>query len=497
MLSASSLNVNQLLAAFPAAELQRWVSQLEPVQLAMGEVLYESGHVPSHAYFPTTAVVSLLSISEDGDCDEIAVVGREGVVGVSLFMGSQSTTGRAIVQAQGGAYRVRGQVLQQEFERSPAIMHLLLRYTMALGAQISQTVLFGRKHALAQRLSRRLMQALDRQQGNEILMTQEQLAGMLGVRRESITAEAYKLQKAGVIQYSRGHIFVPDRAALAENSCECYAAVQREYERLAPGTGQDAESIDYTLAPDLDHELGGIASQLRESHAQERGDLAREIHDELGALLTCAKLDVAGLRWHLGTTTSPEIEQRLEHLDDLIGSCVTFSHRVAKDLHPSLISSLGLTTSLEVLAREFADNCGVEMQTNLEEADIDATAQLTMYWVVQETLNNAGKYAQASQARIMLIDCGTDVLMTVRDNGRGFDPARVKTSSRGLAGMRHWVEACRGQFTVQSASGQGTVVTIVLPKMVRTRIFPRGSAPGAARPAVATRAVPGIAWHKP
>lgn len=226
--------MNRLLAALPGAAWPLWFNRLEPVDLALGDVLYETGRVPRHVYFPTTAVVSLLYLSENGDCDEIAVIGCDGVVGLSLFMSGESTPGSAVVQSAGQAHRMATSAIAGEFERSPAIMHLLLRYSLALGAQIAQTSVCNRHHTVSQRLCRRLLQGLDRQSGRELVTTQEQLAGLLGVRRESVTIEAQKLQKAGCVRYSRGHVVVLDPVALERHACGCHAAVEREYRRLLP-----------------------------------------------------------------------------------------------------------------------------------------------------------------------------------------------------------------------------------------------------------------------
>lgn len=226
--------MNRLLAALPGAEWPLWFNRLEPVDLALGDLLYEPGRVPRHVYFPTTAVVSLLYLSENGDCDEIAVIGCDGVVGLSLFMSGESTPGSAVVQSAGQAHRMATSAIAGEFERSPAVMHLLLRYSLALGAQIAQTSVCNRHHTVGQRLCRRLLQGLDRQSGRELVTTQEQLAGLLGVRRESVTIEAQKLQKAGCVRYSRGHVVVLDPVALERHACGCHAAVEREYRRLLP-----------------------------------------------------------------------------------------------------------------------------------------------------------------------------------------------------------------------------------------------------------------------
>ena len=223
---------NRLLAALPHAESRRWLSLLEPVDLPLGEVLYESGITLSHVYFPTTAIISLLYVMENGASAEIAVVGNEGIVGISLFMGGESTSSRAVVQSAGKGFRLQAQLMKREFNRAGAVLHLLLRYTQALLTQMSQTAVCNRHHSLDQQLCRWLLLSLDRLEGNQLVMTQELIANMLGVRREGVTEGALKLQHAGLIQYARGHITVLDRAALEKRSCECYAAVKKEYDRL-------------------------------------------------------------------------------------------------------------------------------------------------------------------------------------------------------------------------------------------------------------------------
>ena len=225
---------NHLLAALPHAEAQRWLPLLEPVDLPLGEVLYESGTTLSHVYFPTTAIISLLYVMENGASAEIAVVGNEGIVGISLFMGGESTSSRAVVQSAGKGFRLKAQLMKQEFNRAGPVLHLLLRYTQALITQMSQTAVCNRHHSLDQQLCRWLLLSLDRLEGNQLVMTQELIANMLGVRREGVTEGALKLQHAGLIQYARGHITVLDRAALEERSCECYAVVKKEYDRLLP-----------------------------------------------------------------------------------------------------------------------------------------------------------------------------------------------------------------------------------------------------------------------
>ncbi len=224
---------NQLLAALPAAEWERWGPQLEFIELALGDVLYESGCMLSYVTFPTTAIVSLLYVTEDGGSAEIALVGNEGVVGVSLFMGGESTSGRAVVLSAGQGYRLTAVRIKEKFNRAP-VLHLLLRYTQALITQMAQTAVCNRHHSLDQQLCRWLLLSLDRLDGSELVMTQELISNMLGVRREGVTESATKLQKAGLICYSRGHITVLDRPGLERRSCECYAVVKREYDRLLP-----------------------------------------------------------------------------------------------------------------------------------------------------------------------------------------------------------------------------------------------------------------------
>jgi len=225
---------NHLLAALPTMEWQRWQSQLELVDLKLGQVLYESGGKMSYVYFPIDAIVSLLTVLEDGDSAEIAVVGNEGIVGVSLFMGGETTPSRAVVQSAGRSVRLRAHVLKTEFSSSPAVMHLLLRYTQALITQMTQTAACNRHHSLDEQLCRWLLLSLDRLHVNQLIMTQELIANMLGVRREGVTEAAGRLQRAGLISYTRGKINVLDRTGLEQRSCECYAVVKKEYDRLLP-----------------------------------------------------------------------------------------------------------------------------------------------------------------------------------------------------------------------------------------------------------------------
>lgn len=225
---------NRLLNAIPPAELERLLPQLELVALPLGHVLYESGRLLSHAYFPTTAIASLLYVMEDGATAEIAVVGNEGMVGVSLIMGGQSTPSRGVVHSAGMGFRLKAQALKDEFDRGGPVHHLLLRYTQALLTQMSQTAVCNRHHSLDKQLCRWLLLSLDRLRGRELVMTQELIANMLGVRREGVTEAALKLQKAELIRYARGHITVLDRAGLEKRTCECYSVVKKEYDRLLP-----------------------------------------------------------------------------------------------------------------------------------------------------------------------------------------------------------------------------------------------------------------------
>ena len=234
MRASAQSSQNHLLGALPPAEAQRWMPLLESVDLPLGHVLYESGAALGHVYFPTTAIVSLLYVMENGASAEIAVVGNEGIVGVSLFMGGESTPSRAVVQSAGRGLRLKANIMKVEFDRAGPVLHLLLRYTQALITQMAQTAVCNRHHTLDQQLCRWLLLSLDRLQGNQLVMTQELIANMLGVRREGVTEGALKLQHAGLIRYARGHITVLDRQGLEKRSCECYAVVKKEYDRLLP-----------------------------------------------------------------------------------------------------------------------------------------------------------------------------------------------------------------------------------------------------------------------
>ncbi|MGH9650328.1 MAG: Crp/Fnr family transcriptional regulator [Terriglobales bacterium] len=225
---------NHLLAALPAEDYERLLPRLELVFLPLRWPVYEAGRAQGYVFFPTTAIVSLLYVMEDGASAEIAVVGNDGVVGVALFMGGETTPSRAIVQSAGHGYRLKAVVLKKEFERGGPLQHLLLRYTQALITQMAQTAVCNRHHSVEQQLCRWLLLSLDRLQSSHLTMTQELIANMLGVRREGVTEAAGKLQTAGVIRYSRGRIAVLDRPALEAHVCECYQVVKREFDRLLP-----------------------------------------------------------------------------------------------------------------------------------------------------------------------------------------------------------------------------------------------------------------------
>ena len=225
---------NHLLNALPLEEYERLLPYLEPVPLHLGEVLYESGDQMRHVYFPTTAIISLLYVLENGSSAEIAVVGNEGILGISLFMGGNTTPSRAVVQSKGEAYRLKAHILLDEFNRGGPTQNLLLRYTQALITQMTQTAVCNRHHTVEQQLCRWLLLSLDRLSNNSLVMTQELIANMLGVRREGVTEAAGKLQREGLIQYCRGHIDVLDRPRLENRVCECYQVVKTEFERLLP-----------------------------------------------------------------------------------------------------------------------------------------------------------------------------------------------------------------------------------------------------------------------
>jgi CRP-like cAMP-binding protein len=232
MSSPHSSDHNHLLAALPDAEFGRLSPHLELIPLQLGDMLYEPGGRLQHAYFPTTAVVSLHYVTETGASAETAGVGNEGVVGISLFMGGRTTSSSAVVNIAGDAYRLEARLLKQEFERGGVMQRVLLRYTQALMTQMTQTAVCNRHHSIEQQLCRWLLSTLDRVPARDFVVTQEQIAGTLGVRRESVTEAAGRLQNAGVIRYRRGHIAVLERSGLATRACECYSVVEKEMERL-------------------------------------------------------------------------------------------------------------------------------------------------------------------------------------------------------------------------------------------------------------------------
>ncbi|MEO7251299.1 MAG: Crp/Fnr family transcriptional regulator [Arenimonas sp.] len=235
----STASQNRLLAALPAEDYQRLCADLEPVRLLVGDVVCESGAQMSHALFPTSAIVSLQYVMESGSSAEIAGVGNEGMVGVALFLGGETTVSRSIVQTGGFGYRLKQQVLIDEFRSGGVLSRLLLRYTQALITQMSLTAACNRRHSLEQQLSRWLLSTLDRTPGNELIVTQEMIAGMLGVRREGVTEAAGKLQRAGIINYRRGHITVLERTGLNSRACECYEVVRQGFDRLLPRATSD------------------------------------------------------------------------------------------------------------------------------------------------------------------------------------------------------------------------------------------------------------------
>ena len=234
MPSPNTPKQNHLLDALPVSDYERIAPHLELIPMGLGDVLYESGARLRHVYFPTTSIVSLLYVMEDGASAEIAVVGNEGILGISLFMGGNTTPSRAIVQSAGHAFRLSADLLKNEFERHGPTMHLLLRYTQALITQMAQTAVCNRHHSVDQQLCRWLLLSLDRLGSNELSMTQELIANMLGVRREGVTQAAGNLQDAGLIRYHRGNITVDDRPGLETRSCECYQVVKTEFDRLLP-----------------------------------------------------------------------------------------------------------------------------------------------------------------------------------------------------------------------------------------------------------------------
>jgi hypothetical protein len=225
---------NHLLDSLPHEQWDRWRLQLEHVDMPLGQLLYEPGNILTHVYFPTTAIISLLYVMQNAESAEIAVVGNEGVLGISLFMGGGSTSSRALVQSAGGAFRLSADVMKQEFDRGGPVLHLLLRYTQALMTQMVQTAACNKHHSFDQQLCRWILLSLDRLQGTEMLMTQTLIAPMLGVTPDVAAEGAIKLQDVGLIDYKNGRIRVLDRNRLEKRSCECYAVVKQEYDRLLP-----------------------------------------------------------------------------------------------------------------------------------------------------------------------------------------------------------------------------------------------------------------------
>lgn len=232
MTTSHSPTQNHLLASLPAAEFDRLFRHLELIKMPLGQILYEAGGQLKHVYFPTTSIVSLLYVLENGASAEIAIVGNEGILGISLFMGGETTPSRAIVQSEGFGYRLKAEHLKEEFNRAGPVLRLLLRYTQALITQMTQTAVCNRHHSIEQQLCRWLLLSLDRLPSDNLKMTQELIANMLGVRREGVTEAAGKLQKMGLIKYSRGNIEVVDRPRLEKTVCECYAVVKAEFDRL-------------------------------------------------------------------------------------------------------------------------------------------------------------------------------------------------------------------------------------------------------------------------
>ncbi|CAE6689438.1 Crp/Fnr family transcriptional regulator [Paraburkholderia nemoris] len=234
MESEQHFKENHLLSVLPEAERARVEPYLVPVEMPLGQVVYESGDRLDHVYFPTTSIVSLLYVMEDGASAEIAIVGNEGIIGIALFMGGETTPNRAVVQSAGQAYRLDARILKEEFHRAGPVQRLLLRYTQALITQMAQTAVCNRHHSIDQQLCRWLLLSMDRLPSNELKMTQELIANMLGVRRSGVTEAALKLQDAGLIRYGHGHIEVLDRPGLEKRVCECYGVVKREFDRLLP-----------------------------------------------------------------------------------------------------------------------------------------------------------------------------------------------------------------------------------------------------------------------
>jgi len=259
---------NHLLNALPRDALERFAPYLELVELSLSHLIYESGVQMTHVYFPTSSIISLLYVLEDGSTAEIAVVGNEGILGISLFMGGETTPSRAVVQSAGWGYRLKAHIIKKEFSRAGPVLRLLLRYTQALITQMSQTAVCNRHHSIEQQLCRWLLLSLDRLPGNSLNMTQDLIANMLGVRREGVTESAGKLQRAGLIKYARGRIEVIDRPGLEKRSCECYGVVKHEFDRL----------LAEIPAGDPKHVLGAVSPERRSAPAVIHRNIATYRH---------------------------------------------------------------------------------------------------------------------------------------------------------------------------------------------------------------------------
>jgi CRP-like cAMP-binding protein len=267
MPAVNSPSQNRLLSSLPAADLQRLLQDLELVEMQLGDVLYESGGKMQYVFFPTTSIVSLFYVLEDGASTEIAAVGNEGILGISTFMGGDTTPSRAVVQSAGFGYRLKVQSLKREFERVGPLFRLLLRYTQALMTQMTQMAVCNRHHSLEQQLCRRLLFSLDRSPTDSLVMTQELIANMLGVRREGVTAAAGNLQRAGLIRYSRGRIDILDRDGLEEAVCECYAVVRLEFNRLLSDSCQ-SDPFHALREPEHEAEFDDIGSYVGQINSE-------------------------------------------------------------------------------------------------------------------------------------------------------------------------------------------------------------------------------------
>jgi CRP-like cAMP-binding protein len=456
--------LNRLISRLPPADRQRWLALTQTVDLAAGQTLCEADRVPTHGYFPITAVVSLMFVTQEGDCDEVGVVGPEGMVGASLLAGGRSTPMVPVVQRAGRAVRLPSATLQAEVERSAAVRRVMLEYSSALTMQVAQTAICNRHHTLDQRLARRLLEGLDRQRGSDLVMTHEQLARLLGVRRESITAEVVKLQASDLIRCSRGHILVIDRHGLEQRSCECHTVVRREL-RFPPPEMQwpdvQGPNTRWPWHAEPDEVSADAPGDLQHELEWEPADPARGRHDQLASLFIGAKLEVAALKERLGAG-STDVLRQLEHLSETINGGFPLLRQVAQRSHPASLASLGLNASLRLLGRDFQAKTGIGLATDLEEVQLDEGAQLTAYRVVQESLRNTSRQAGATDVRVVMVGCGSDAVMTIRANGKGLDAAAQGTVSPALAGMHHSIQARGGQLTVCSTPGLGTLVTAVL-----------------------------------